>query len=344
MSGGIHMGNIKQAGLRRWQVGLGIVVIIGGVLAGCNLTKKDRPPHEILKHADELRKQGALIEAAREYDTLVETYPDSELAPAALYYSGICKYSLSTTCPGKQELEQRKAGLAKQKLEQYEACLDYLDDQKEAFEYADVLDQYLYNGTEFKRVTDEYAASNIADDAAFQLVRTRVMVRQRLNQLTGSILLQLYDEFFQQYSQSPYRQKGIEDLITLLTDNPEMLDGDYAALAETYQDFAARAKDIAALPRLSYLLGKHAVEAGQTGAAATMLGVPAVSGVGVVNTARTRLNIRGGAGTNHAIVAKAEKGEELLILDASNTWYQVYLSDGTTGYAHGKYILPAEPE
>ena len=72
--------------------------------------------------------------------------------------------------------------------------------------------------------------------------------------------------------------------------------------------------------------------------AASILGVPSVMGIGIVDTERTRLNIRRGQGRQYRIVAKADKGEELILLEKSDEWYNVQLQNGTVGYAHGDYI------
>ena len=72
----------------------------------------------------------------------------------------------------------------------------------------------------------------------------------------------------------------------------------------------------------------------------------AVMAIGVTNSYAAEkgtvnvdvLNIRSGAGTNHSVITKAYKGNVVEILDQSNGWYKVKLSNGTTGWASGQYI------
>ena len=58
--------------------------------------------------------------------------------------------------------------------------------------------------------------------------------------------------------------------------------------------------------------------------------------IGVVNT--SALNVRSGAGTNHSIIGKLYKGDKVDILDSSNDWYKVKLSNGKIGWASSQYI------
>ena len=51
------------------------------------------------------------------------------------------------------------------------------------------------------------------------------------------------------------------------------------------------------------------------------------------------LNIRSGASTSHSIVAKAYKGNKVEILETSNGWYKVKLSNGKIGWGSGEYIV-----
>ena len=56
-------------------------------------------------------------------------------------------------------------------------------------------------------------------------------------------------------------------------------------------------------------------------------------------TASPRLNIRSGAGTSYSIVGKANYGEAVDLLEKSNGWYKVKLSNGTVGWGSGDYIV-----
>ena len=58
--------------------------------------------------------------------------------------------------------------------------------------------------------------------------------------------------------------------------------------------------------------------------------------IGVVKT--SALNVRSGAGTNHSIIGKLYKGDKVDILDSSNNWYKVKLSNGKIGWASSQYI------
>lgn len=318
---------------------LSLTCFIG--ITSCNFMKKKVPPHEMFAEAEKLRKSGHIVEAAQQYDALFEQHQDSELAPAALYYSGTCKYTLSVRCLGEKEFEQRKATLAESNQKQYQQCIDYMKKHKNNFLYGEVIDKYLYKGTEFAKLIDRYPSSNLIDDAALQLIRTQVVEKQRLNTLTVAIALQMYAEFFEKYPQSSHRQKAVEDMITLISEYSEPL-LDHPTIVETYQKFTPFSDDFPELSKLSYLLGKKLIKEGDGESAATVLGVPSVAGIGIVNTQRTRLNIRGGQGTNHTIIGKAEKGEELLILDETGQWYHVQLQDGTVGYAHSEFVKASQ--
>ncbi len=50
------------------------------------------------------------------------------------------------------------------------------------------------------------------------------------------------------------------------------------------------------------------------------------------------LNIRSGASTSYSIVTKAYKGESVEILESSNGWHKVKLSNGKIGWASASYI------
>ena len=58
--------------------------------------------------------------------------------------------------------------------------------------------------------------------------------------------------------------------------------------------------------------------------------------IGVVKT--SALNVRSGAGTNHSIIGKLYKGDKVDILDSSNDWYKVKLSNGKIGWSSSQYI------
>ena len=59
---------------------------------------------------------------------------------------------------------------------------------------------------------------------------------------------------------------------------------------------------------------------------------------GIVMTKSSPLNIRAGSDTKTKIVALADKGTALVVLNAEGNWYQVKLNDGTLGYGSRKYI------
>ena len=50
------------------------------------------------------------------------------------------------------------------------------------------------------------------------------------------------------------------------------------------------------------------------------------------------LNIRSGASTSHSIVTKAYKGNTVEILESSNGWHKVKLSNGKIGWGSAQYI------
>lgn len=62
-----------------------------------------------------------------------------------------------------------------------------------------------------------------------------------------------------------------------------------------------------------------------------------ISGNGKVNVS-SRLNIRSGAGTNYSLVGKANNGDVVKLLEQSNGWYKIKLSNGVTGWASSQYI------
>lgn len=59
---------------------------------------------------------------------------------------------------------------------------------------------------------------------------------------------------------------------------------------------------------------------------------------GIVVTEDSSLNIRSGPGTAYDVIAVADRGERLVLLNTSGDWYQVRLPDGRTGYAFQQYI------
>lgn len=306
-------------------------------ITACDFLKKKVPPNELIRTAKNHYENGNFLEAARAYDELIKQHKDSELVPAALYQSGICKYTLSVRSPGEKEFKQRKGGLSDAKREQYTQWIDYMNKHDDDFLYAEAIDKYIYRGNEFKTVIEKYPSTDIVDEAAFQLVRTHILAKQSTNTLTIAIALQLYEDYFAKYPQSPYRQKGIEHLLQLVSKysetvlNPE-------EIVTAYQNLAHAAENMPGLGQLSYVLAAKFVEAGDTKDAASILGVPSVLGIGIVETQRTRLNIRSGQGTEYRIVAKVDKGEQVLLLDKSGLWYNVRLQNGTVGYAHSDFI------
>ncbi len=62
------------------------------------------------------------------------------------------------------------------------------------------------------------------------------------------------------------------------------------------------------------------------------------SGNGKVSVG-TRLNVRSGPGTNYGIVGKANNGEVFQLLELSNGWYKVKLSNGAVGWVTSQYIV-----
>lgn len=313
-------------------------LIIGLWLPGCKFIKKQiRPPNEMFLKAEELRKGEDFVAAARQYDDLVATHTNSELAPAALYYAGLCKYTLSLRCPGKSAFEQQKDALSKAKEQQYQECLDYLEKQKAAFTYTAAIDKYLYTGVEFETLIKTYPTSDLLDDAAFQRVRVQIVEQQQLNSLTVALMLQYYADFFEKYPQSPYRQNGLDDLLKLLTEYPGQFT-DPLTIAETYQKFLAFTDDFPDLAKVSALLARKLMNTGDNVSAGKVLGLPSLVGIGIVTTQQTNLNVRRGQGTQYQIVGKAPKGAEVLVLDATGDWYQIQMDDGTRGYVNKPYI------
>ena len=78
----------------------------------------------------------------------------------------------------------------------------------------------------------------------------------------------------------------------------------------------------------SLLLSSAVVAIGATNSYATQTGTVTASA----------LNIRSGAGTNYSVITKVYKGESVNILDSSNGWNKVELSNGKVGWASSDYI------
>lgn len=57
---------------------------------------------------------------------------------------------------------------------------------------------------------------------------------------------------------------------------------------------------------------------------------------GTVNT--SYLNVRSGAGKTNNITGLVSYGDKVTVLDESNGWYQIELTNGKTGWVNGKYI------
>jgi hypothetical protein len=324
--------------MRRTWIVLILSVMVGLGLAGCKFIKKQiRPPNDMFLKAEELRKGEEFVAAAQQYDDLVETHTNSELAPAALYYAGLCKYTLSLRCPGKAAFEQQKAALSKSKKDQYQDCLNYLEKQKASFTYAEAIDKYIYTGVEFDNLIKTYTTSDLLDDAAFQRVRVQIVEKQQLNSLTVALMLQFYADFFERYPHSQYRQNGLEDLLKLVSEYSGQIT-EPPAIAETYQKFLAFTDDFPDLAKLSALLARKLMSTGDKTSAGKVLGLPSLVGIGIVTTQQTNLNIRRGQGTQYQVVGKAPKGAEVLVLDATGDWYQIQMEDGTRGYVNKPYI------
>lgn len=50
------------------------------------------------------------------------------------------------------------------------------------------------------------------------------------------------------------------------------------------------------------------------------------------------LNIRSGPGTDYGVITKVYKGDKLEVLESSNGWYKIKLSNGKIGWGSGAYI------
>jgi hypothetical protein len=234
-------------------------------------------------------------------------------------------------------LKEREGGLSEGKKALYEQWIDYMKDHKSAFSYVEGIDRYLYKGNEFKTLIEKHPSNNLVDDAAFQLIRLHIRGKQSTSTFSLEYAIQLYTDYFTAYPQSPYRQKGLEHLITLIEEQEGAI-LHYENINTAFQEFVSAAKDLPELSSLAYRLALIFLAGNDQEHAASILGVPSVIGFGTVETERTRLNIRSGEGTNTRIVTKADKGDRLLLLNRSGDWYKVLLSDGTEGYAHRDFI------
>lgn len=92
------------------------------------------------------------------------------------------------------------------------------------------------------------------------------------------------------------------------------------------------------LSTFSFYLAQSYCWIDQNESAAYVLNALDVEGVGFVNTKETRLNIREGRGEHYDVLAKAEKGETLIVLRFNGDWCKVRLQNGTIGYAHSQYV------
>lgn len=336
------MNNIRRHGILHYisYLLVGSFLFLG--MISCDFLKKKTPPQELFKQAEELRKDENFVEAAQLYDELIKRHEKSELAPPALYYSGLCKYTLSLRAPGKREFDQRRDGLSDAKKDIYSQWIKYLSGHEDQFLYLDAIDKFIYKGTDFKALLDRYPASNLADDAAFQLIHTHLTAKGQTNTLTIETALQLYAEYFTDYPQSPYRQKGIEHLRQLVSQYAQTM-LNHEEIVTAYHHLARTAEGLPDLGKLAYLVGIQFLKVKDLKSAAAILDAPSLIGLGVVETASTRLNIRSGQGTEYRVVGKAERGEQILLLSKSGQWYNIRLQDGTIGYAHADFVREYQP-
>ena len=314
-----------------------LALVAISVLLGRAFFEKKVPPHELYAKAEAARQNDQLLEAAQAYDQLIKDYPDTEVAADALYYSGLSKYALALRVPGKKEFKEKKESLSELKKTQYASWLDYLDKQKNSFTYLEPIDKYFYKGSEFANLIQRFPSNNLVDDAAFQLTRLDIQTKQATNNLTLDAAIGMYADFCKSYPQSPYREKGIEHLLQMVKEQTGTLLND-AEIAAAYQALSQAAQNVPQLGDLGYELALKCIAAADLKNAAALLGVPSVIGIGIVNTAQTRLNIRSGQGTEFRLIGKVDKGSQILLLSKSGQWYQVRLKDGTIGYALSDFI------
>ncbi|GAK48843.1 probable cell wall hydrolase [Candidatus Moduliflexus flocculans] len=314
-----------------------LALVAISVLFGRTFFEKKVPPHELYAKAEAARQNDQLLEAAQAYDQLIKDYPDTEVAADALYYSGLSKYALALRVPGKKEFKEKKESLSELKKTQYASWLDYLDKQKNSFTYLEPIDKYFYKGSEFANLIQRFPSNNLVDDAAFQLTRLDIQTKRATNNLTLDTAIGMYADFCKTYPQSPYREKGIEHLLQMVKEQTGTLLND-AEIAAAYQALSQAAQNVPLLGDLGYELALKCIAAADLKNAAALLGVPSVIGIGIVNTAQTRLNIRSGQGTEFRLIGKVDKGSQILLLSKSGQWYQVRLKDGTIGYALSDFI------
>ncbi|MGL6107139.1 C40 family peptidase [Romboutsia sp.] len=65
-------------------------------------------------------------------------------------------------------------------------------------------------------------------------------------------------------------------------------------------------------------------------------GTPSTGKTGTVTTGT--LNVRSGASTSYSVVTKVYSGDKVEILESSNGWYKIKLSNGKIGWASSQYI------
>lgn len=65
-----------------------------------------------------------------------------------------------------------------------------------------------------------------------------------------------------------------------------------------------------------------------------------VSSAGIVATKNYSLNIRSGMSTSSPVIAIAQKGSHITLLEKNGQWWRVEYGKGKYGYCHGDYITP----
>lgn len=66
---------------------------------------------------------------------------------------------------------------------------------------------------------------------------------------------------------------------------------------------------------------------------------PALTG----EVSATKLNVRQGPGTSYSIIHRLWSGNVVKVIDESNGWYKILLSDGRTGWVSGNYLKLQAP-
>jgi hypothetical protein len=61
----------------------------------------------------------------------------------------------------------------------------------------------------------------------------------------------------------------------------------------------------------------------------------------LMRVAASSLNLRGGPGTQHAVLRSLTRGTPVTVVAEQGDWLQVRLEDGTTGWAAAQYLTPA---